>query len=196
MQTKRDCLERQKLRQKHLLSREQMQDREVAAKSRKICERLRSASWYEDCSMIFGYYPLGHEADCRTFLEQALLDEKIVALPRTGEACAMEFFQITSFNYLKEGRFHVMEPDESCTLVTPKMNQTEIVVLVPGVVFDVEGNRYGYGKGYYDRYFSRFFGLHRFALAYEQQLEQKLSVSSEDVKMHRIYTERAVYSFE
>ena len=35
----------------------------------------------------------------------------------------------------------------------------ELLVLAPGVAFDREGNRLGYGKGYYDRYLADFTGV-------------------------------------
>ncbi len=66
-------------------------------------------------------------------------------------------------------------------------------MLVPGVVFDAQGGRYGYGKGYYDRYFARFPGLRRVAFAYENQMEPELDALKTDVRMERIYTEEAVF---
>ena len=71
--------------------------------------------------------------------------------------------------------------------------QHQITVLVPGVVFTPTGSRYGYGKGFYDRYFARYAKLNRFALAYENQLEPELEVLDTDIKMHRIYTETGEY---
>ena len=60
-------------------------------------------------------------------------------------------------------------------------------------VFTPTGSRYGYGKGFYDRYFARYAKLNRFALAYENQLEPELEVLDTDIKMHRIYTETGEY---
>lgn len=54
-------------------------------------------------------------------------------------------------------------------------------------------SRYGYGKGFYDRYFARFAKLNRYALAYENQLEPELEVLDTDIKMYRIYTEESEY---
>lgn len=46
---------------------------------------------------------------------------------------------------------------------------------MPGLVFDRKGNRYGYGGGYYDRYFARFPKLSRMAVAFEGQIEEQLA---------------------
>lgn len=196
MQTKKDCLKdkdisRKKIRELHKNLRSQMSEAEVEEKSRQITDRLLQTAWYQNSEVIYGYAPLSNEVNDREFLEQALSEGKVVALPKTGADCSMEFYQVTSLTQLVEGRFHVMEPDENCPIceaVTP-------VILVPGVVFDRTGNRYGYGKGYYDRYFARYQNAERIALAYEHQIEPHLEVLPTDVKMQRIYTEAAEYLF-
>lgn len=93
-----------------------------------------------------------------------------------------------------------LQVEEKCFQVKPEGPQVkpgtggyQQVMLVPGVVFDRAGNRYGYGKGYYDRYLSRFPQLPTMALAYENQMETELETLPTDVKMNRIYTEDTVY---
>lgn len=207
--------DRGEMRRIHKELRAAMTDEMVRDKSRTICERLSEAEWYPDSQVIYGYYPLGKEVDCRRFLEQALKDGKRIALPRMlpsagaeslngqkGDGghsakkagaethCRMDFYELTSLHQVEEGGFHVMEPIGACPLI----QEETAVVLVPGVVFDEKGNRYGYGKGYYDRYFARFPRLNKVALAYENQMEEELFVLDTDVKMDRIYTESGVYN--
>ena len=202
-------MEKRSCRKLHKQLRDAMTAQEVAEKSAKICQLLCSEPWYQECNMIYAYYPLGNEVDCISFLQQALCDGKHVALPRTEAEYRMEFYEIMSLEDVEEGNFHVMEPKRSCKPVQPyeslgeqskhdveqpvksrEQKSCETVVIVPGVVFDRMGNRYGYGKGYYDRYFSRFSQPRRFALAFENQIEDALEeVLDTDVKMHQIYTE-------
>lgn len=179
----------EKLRLEHKKIRSQMEDSEGKALSGVICERLLKEEWYEAAEVIFGYYPLGKEVDCRPFLNRALRDGKRVALPRTGAGFQMDFYEITSLEYLEEGSFHVSEPPGHC----PLLEREDGVAIVPGVVFDKKGSRYGYGKGYYDRYFARFPNLERMGLAYEHQMEEALETAETDIKMHRIYTEEGCY---
>lgn len=209
---KRSLKGRSDIRRLHKKLREEMTPDEVRKKSWCICETLLNAPWYQKCEVIYGYYPLGNEVDCLLFLEKALADGKRVALPRMLVAeyasnihgkektmsasdvaenqYRMDFYEITSLAQVSEGGFHVMEPIKACPLLALK----EAIVLVPGVVFDRMGNRYGYGKGYYDRYFVRFPKLQRIALAYENQIEQKLEVLPTDVRMNCICTEEHIYS--
>jgi 5-formyltetrahydrofolate cyclo-ligase len=60
---------------------------------------------------------------------------------------------------------------------------------VPGVVFDEQGNRYGYGKGYYDRFLSGVCAGYKIGLAYEHQIEAELITLPTDVKMDVVITE-------
>ena len=177
------------MRERHRILREGMSETEVRKKSGRICEKLLASDWYAACDVLYAYYPLGKEPDSLPVIERALADGKTVALPRTGEGSAMEFYRITSAKQVAEGRFHVMEPLFSC----PRIRAAQALVLVPGVVFDAQGGRYGYGKGYYDRYFARFPGLRRVAFAYENQMEPELDALKTDVRMERIYTEEAVF---
>lgn len=184
--------DRGEMRRIHKELRAAMTDEMVRDKSRTICERLSESEWYPDSQVIYGYYPLGREVDCRRFLKQALWDGKRVALPRmlpSETHCRMDFYEITSLHQVEEGGFHVMEPVGAC----PLMQEENAVVLVPGVVFDRDGNRYGYGKGYYDRYFARYPQMKKAALAYENQMEEALAALDTDVKMDCIYTESGVY---
>lgn len=178
----------------------------VVEKSRQICKQVLESEWYQHADMILGYYPLGNEVDCVPILEQALKDGKRVSLPKTGKDCSMEFYEITSLTEdVIEGTFHIMEPKAGCQIwnfteesychIGEKTQDsakgwTNAVVLVPGVVFDRDGNRYGYGRGFYDRYFTRFPELFRVALAYNMQIsEETLACLATDVKMHLIVTE-------
>lgn len=180
---------RDNLRKMHKILQNKMPEQEIYAKSGQICRKILNSDWYGNCNVIYGYYPLAKEVDCRPVLRQALLDGKTVALPRTKADCQMDFYRIASLDEVKEGRFHVMEPVAACE----RLQETDAAVLVPGVVFDRQGNRYGYGKGYYDRYFARFSGLYRVALAFEHQMEDAIPASPTDVPMKLIYTEKTIY---
>lgn len=171
-----------------------------AEKSRMICERVLSCREYEEADVLFAYYPLGKEADCREVIKKAWEDGKRVALPKTGQNRQMNFYEIADFTEVKEGRFHLMEPDQICRKAEPDFYKCEgkrVLVLVPGMAFDRSGNRYGYGMGYYDRYFETYPNLTRMALAYTEQISEELfECLPTDVKMHAIVTETYLLRME
>ncbi len=174
------------------MSQEQAED-----KSETICKYVLASTEYKVAETIFGYYPLGNEVNCLPILKQALMDEKRVVLPRTGQDCQIDFYEINRLDDVEEGNFHVMEPKASCKQFVPdrksERNSQSMLVLVPGVAFDYLGNRYGYGKGYYDRYFARFPHLKRIALAYTEQMSiEPLESLETDKKMHIIVNEKEI----
>ena len=182
--------------------RDVLSEEHVLAKSQQICRQVLLSDEYKNAETIFAYYPLGNEVDCLMVMKQALKDGKRIVLPRTTYDCQMDFYEIKSLVDVEEGHFHVMEPKSECEKFVPEQNDVgdeesakclNALVLVPGVVFDFFGNRYGYGKGYYDRYFARFPQLVRIALAYTEQLsEEPLECSETDMKMHMIVTQDEV----
>ena len=163
----------------------------VEEKSKAICCQILNSLEYKKAEVILGYYPLGNEVNCLPVLLQALEDGKKLTLPKTAEDGQMDFYVIHSIEEVEEGNFHVMEPKQECSIFFPETAEyEEVLVLVPGVVFDKEGNRYGYGRGYYDRYFARFPKLKRMALAYTEQMsDEKLVFFDTDIKRNGIITE-------
>ena len=175
----------QNFRRKHLSIRNKMTEQEVKEKSILIMKQIMKEEWYEKAEELFAYYPLGNEVDCRSLIRQAWKAGKRIALPRTAENYRMDFFYVESYEQLEEGRFHVMEPKTDCIRAFPG----EQPVIVPGSVFGRDGSRYGYGKGYYDRFFSVNPNLNRYGVCYLHQLEEQLITTGYDVPMHVIYTE-------
>lgn len=67
------------------------------------------------------------------------------------------------------------------------------IVIVPGVVFDIYGNRLGYGKGYYDRLLSDLKGRTVIiGLAYDFQIVREIPAEKHDVNMDVIVTEKRI----
>ncbi len=183
--------EREDVRARHRRLRREMTEEQVRDGSGRICERLWSAPWYAECRILYGYYPLGQEVDCRSLLARALSDGKQVALPRMepGSSSVMHFYRVASLSEVARGAYQIMEPVADA----PRVEETQAVVLVPGVAFDRQGNRYGYGKGCYDRYFARFPQLYRVGLAYENQMEEHLTTLRTDVRMDAVCTEQQLW---
>ena len=63
------------------------------------------------------------------------------------------------------------------------------LIIVPGVIFDREKNRLGYGKGYYDRYLSNK-DIYKIGICFSDQVIDLLPSESHDIKMNIIITEK------
>lgn len=119
--------------------------------------RLLSLAEYARAETVFAYVSKPIEVDTIALIEAAWANRKRVAVPRCiPETFGMEFYYITSFSDLQPGSFGVLEPAaERCSPVPPG---TPGLCIVPGLGFDTQGYRLGYGKGYYDRFLSGFQG--------------------------------------
>ena len=69
------------------------------------------------------------------------------------------------------------------------------VALIPGVAFDLNGNRLGYGKGYYDRFLAKYPHIKRIALAFDLQIVSELPTNKFDQLMDQIITESRAFKF-
>ena len=157
--------------------------KQVEGYSKKICEELFCYIMSEEENIIYCYYPLGKEVNLLFLAEQLLRKGKKIAFPRTsGEN--MEFYPVTSLDGFEKGAFGIMEPTGECPL-----KERTPLILVPGLGFDRKGNRMGYGKGFYDRYFARFPACRKIGAAFETQIVEEIPVGTYDVPMDFIVTE-------
>lgn len=171
------------IRKKYKEIRQNFLEEKTAEYSGRICMHLQNSRYYKEAKVIAFYYPLGKEVSLNDLVRQAWLDGKCTVFPKVvGED--MEFYAVSDFSQLKEGYFHVMEPvgQESVEL-------KDALILTPGVVFDRQGGRFGYGKGFYDRYFAAHPFCKRIGVAYEAQVTEKLPMEQHDIGMQNVVTE-------
>ena len=80
------------------------------SKNEQIVNALLRENWYADAKIICVYAAIASEVDLRDFCQRAWKDGKKLYFPKVfGEE--MEFYEVDDFICLKEGCFHVMEPD-------------------------------------------------------------------------------------
>ncbi len=145
------------LRDKYKRMRLDMAPQVKAEKDRQIADRVCRLWQYRQNSVLLTYVSTPIEVDTRELITRALSDGKRVAVPRcVPDTRMMEFYFIDSLEDLKPGSFGVLEPkpDPQKKLV----DFSHGLCLVPAFSYDWDGFRLGYGKGYYDRFLSRFEG--------------------------------------
>ncbi len=145
------------LRARYRQFRERLGAAQKLALDSTIQSRLLALNEYAGAQTIFTYVSKPIEVDTISLIEAALANHKQVAVPRcVPDTYDMEFYYITSLDDLEKGAFGVLEPiTAKCRLVS----RDEIgLCIVPGLSFDAQGYRLGYGKGYYDRFLAEFHG--------------------------------------
>lgn len=154
----------------------------------KIKNRLLSLWQYKNCRQLFVYVSKDIEVDTKQIILKALSDGKKVAAPRCiTEGNLMDFYYIRSIDDLEKGTFGVLEPKtDLCEKVT---DFSDGVCIVPGLSFDSEGYRLGYGKGYYDRFLNGFTGC-KIGICYSACVKWELPHGFFDRPVDLLVTER------
>lgn len=153
-----------------------------------ILNRVTALKQYKSSKQVFTYVSKDIEVDTIEFIKKALKDGKKVGVPRCiTDKRLMEFYYIESLSQLESGAFGVLEPDPSkCRSVTDFSNG---FCIVPGLSFDSDGFRLGYGKGYYDRFLARFGGI-TVGLCYCNCMRWKLPHGYFDKPVNFVITEK------
>lgn len=156
-----------------------------------ILEALLQTEAYKKATVIFTYIAFEGEVDTLAFIQHALSDQKKVCVPRVHSIKeGMDAFLITDLTQVKKGFYGISEPLETAPLIQP---QDIDLVIVPGVAFDRQKGRVGYGGGFYDRYLRRTdSSTPRIALAYDFQLLDSLPLESYDERVSMILTNKDI----
>lgn len=107
----------------------------------------------KDRLVIFSYIAYRSEADTGLILKHGFEQQDTVLVPRVNEdSSLMELRRIQRMEDVQPGRWGILEPAEH-TEVWERERWTDIdLVIVPGLAYDLQGGRIGYGGGYYDRF--------------------------------------------
>jgi 5-formyltetrahydrofolate cyclo-ligase len=157
------------------------------SKSREIGKRLYSLPEYRAASVIMFFASFRSEVDTLTMIRHVLAAGKRVFLPKVrGRDLAL--FEILDFDKdTAPGAWAIPEPRET----RPVTIQEVDLMIVPGLAFDENGNRLGYGAGFYDRILPSFRRT-TVALAFEEQIVPDVPVSIHDIPVKKIVTEKRI----
>ena len=173
--------------------RESLSEEEQALRSEQVIARLMAmaiamADKVASRHVFALYYPTRNEVDVRPLVKELWRRNKTVLFPRISPVTnLMEFRQVHSFDDFTVGPFKLMEPAESCPICAPELIE---VVIVPGVAFDLQGYRIGFGGGYYDRFLPVLKqGAVKIAPVFEFQIVEDLPHEAHDQKVDWLVSE-------
>jgi len=176
------------LRDKYKQMRRDRSPEEKAEKDASIAARVFRLWQYRENDVLLTYVSTDIEVDTRRIIEQALADGKKVAVPRCVPGTrSMEFYYINGLEDLAPGAFGVLEPQpDPARLLT---DFSHGICLVPAFSYDWNGFRLGYGKGYYDRFLSRFEG-NMIGVCYSECIRPHLPHGRYDRAVELLVTDR------
>lgn len=156
--------------------------------SEKICDAFLALPEYRKAETVFAYMDCKNEVETAKVIEQCWKDGKTIAVPKVfGEI--MKYYAITSYDDLEDGYFGILEPKHA---ELPEIIAGDGLMILPGVAFDEERHRIGYGGGFYDRYLEAHPRMQKIAFAFEFQMFEEVPFEEFDRKPEKIITEKRI----
>ena len=147
--------------------------------------------------VLFTYVPFRNEVDVRPLTRKWWEAGYSVVVPKVDNTLKiMDVHKINSFEELEPGVWGIPEPQ----VTAPQLASLDIidVMIIPGLAYDRQGGRLGYGSGFYDRFLDRYdvLGLphpYKLGVCFDIQLQDELPMEQHDLRVDRIITEEGVY---
>lgn len=178
------------MRQQILEKRNQLSVHQVLSKSTMIIHRLLEQPAIQQSSNIMVYLDFRNEVKTDGLIQHLLEQGKQVFIPVTNPAThTLVVSQLKDpAQDLKKGHFGLLEPKTEA--LRPVAPASIDLVIVPGLAFDTEGYRIGFGAGYYDRFLPTLRqGVPLISLLYELQLVEQVPREPHDIPVHLLITE-------
>ena len=173
---------KQAIRQAMRAQKKALAETEILCRSELLCRMVLETEEYRVAETIYGYLPFNQEINLFPLLQQALEDGKQVALPKCY-GNEMRFILVTDLNQVQRSANGAPAPIADL----PVASDPSALVLVPGIAFDAQGYRIGYGGGYYDRFLSAEPQHPTIALCYDFQLIAQIPHESHDVPVDTVF---------
>lgn len=200
-------MDKQLLRKFYRSKRNRIPDETRAYYDSKIAEWLFSLEVFRKASYVLTYLSYGSEVSTQAIVEESLKMKKRVFVPKILGKRQMEFYEIFSLEECEKNRLGIKEPvvtantaafsellwqDHAlCTeksAFEPNYSQDQldpdsVLMLVPGLLFDTDGYRLGYGGGFYDTYLEKVPVTETIGLCYPTQIVPRIPREEHDQRL-------------
>ena len=175
------------IRDEILIKRDSLRKEEIFKRSNKIKNSLFSLQEYKKSKIVMFFVSFGSEVHTHDMIKEALKN-KNVAVPKLVNNEIEPSIVIDFDSLIPSGKFGILEPIELMKIAYKNID----LVLVPGIAFDKEGFRLGFGFGYYDKFLKKVPKAIKIGLAFDFQIVDKLPREEYDVPVDLIVTDREV----
>lgn len=146
-----------------------------------LCAKVESAIQERESQVIHIFLPFGDEPNIYPLIQTLLEKNYKVICPKPEANRQMVNLQLQSLSEIEEGKFGTKHPAGNIEYSGPVD-----LFIVPGIAFDREGHRLGFGAGYYDTYFAQHPDGYRIGVCYPFQVVDSFPVEGHDVPMHSV----------
>ena len=174
-------MDKKELRNQIKALKRAMTEEQIDGKSQALGRLFLASDAYKNAKTIYGYLPYNQEVRTTAMLQQALEDGKRVAVPKCyGDE--MRFIYLDDLSKVEKGYCNIPEPIED----GPIADDPTALVLMPGLAFDPQGHRMGYGGGFYDKFLAAEPGHPTLALCYDFQMLEHLETEAHDIPVDTV----------
>ena len=174
-------MDKTELRRRIREKKRAMTPEEIEERSRELGRQFAAMEAYRKAKTIYGYMPYNQEVRTAAILRQAQRDGKRVAVPKVfGDE--MKFLWLDDLSAVAPGAYNIPEPIAD----GPEADDETALVLMPGLAFDPEGHRCGYGGGFYDKYLAAHPKHVTLALCYAFQMLDHLDTDKFDIPVQYV----------
>jgi len=173
--------QKQALRNFMLKSRLNYSSAEKKIYDDSICLLLEKKIESKKAKIVHAYIPMGAEIDIKPLLERLIEKGITVITPKTLPKPTMENRVFTSFDDLEKGVFGTSHP------ANPVEYKGDFdFIIIPGLAFDKNKYRLGYGGGYYDTFLSQHPKAFKQGIFYPFQEVHEVPTEGHDVQLDEI----------
>lgn len=174
-------MDKQTLRKAIREQKRAMTPAQIAEKSEKLTALFLASEAYRQAKTLYAYLPYNQEVRTEKIVLRSIADGKTVAVPKVyGDT--MRFIRIQSLDRIEKGYCGIPEPIDDA----PVADDPTALVLMPGLAFDKEGHRMGYGGGFYDKFLAAEPGHPTIALCYDFQVLPALPTEEYDIPVDTV----------
>lgn len=176
------------IRKKLLEIRNNIPYSEVLEKSYLIEKNIFNTKEFKKSKNILFYVSYNNEVNTHNMIKKTLILDKNIIVPISNvENKSLILSKLEKWDDLKKSTYNILEP---------KINEYKEVsldiidlIIVPGVAFDISGNRIGHGLGYYDKLLKKSNKSALIGLAFEFQIINNIITEKHDIPVDKIITE-------
>ena len=185
--------EKKRLRAEAKAVRKAIPEAVRSEKSAAIFDTLTDMPAFQAASDVFCFVSFRDEVETRPILEHLWKQGQRVYIPYIDQAeKIMRASRLDSLDELAAGYYGVMEQKDEFVRLTPA---EEIdLVITPGLLFDREGYRVGYGGGFFDGFFASFgHPAIKIGICFEEQIRMRVPRAPHDIPVDLIVTDAHIY---
>lgn len=183
------------LRKAVLKKRMSLSDIEVLDKSQRIIHTIFNLDKFKNSKNIMCYIDFKKEVSTKRLITEAIAMGKQVSVPYITDIKDQNNIMVAAiirdYELLEKGTYGIYAPQKE-GLISMDPNSIDLII-VPGVAFDLNMNRIGYGAGYYDRFLRLLRpDCLKVGIAFEIQIIDEIPIETFDIQLDHIVTEDRV----